>query len=86
MDGFVELTTEKLASKEGLAEINRMLREIYDNVPGDGNTVRIFKGYGSPENFVSASIGSLYQRLDGGATTTLYVKTSGTAAVGWTAK
>lgn len=86
MDGFVELSTEKLASKEGLAEINRMLREIYDNIPGDGNTVRIFKGYGSPENVVSASIGSLYQRLDGGATTTLYVKTSGTGAVGWTPK
>ncbi len=86
MEGFVELTVDKLASKEGLAEINRMLREIYDNIPGDGNTVRIFNGYGSPENVVSASVGSLYQRLDGGATTTLYVKTSGTGAVGWTAK
>lgn len=43
-------------------------------------------GTGSPESVVSASIGSLYLRLDGGATTTLYVKTSGTGNTGWTAK
>jgi hypothetical protein len=35
---------------------------------------------------VSARVGSLYLRTDGGATTTLYVKTSGTGNTGWTAK
>ncbi|MCH8210724.1 MAG: NTP transferase domain-containing protein [Planctomycetes bacterium] len=44
------------------------------------------KGFGTPENAVSAGIGSLFQRLDGGANTTLYVKESGTGASGWTAK
>ena len=43
-------------------------------------------GTGAPEGSVSASVGSLYLRTDGGATTTLYVKTSGTGNTGWTAK
>ena len=43
-------------------------------------------GTGSPEGVVSASVASLYLRTDGGATTTLYVKTSGTGNTGWTAK
>lgn len=45
-----------------------------------------FSGTGSPETVVSAPVGSIYQRLDGGANTTLYVKESGTAKVGWVAK
>jgi hypothetical protein len=49
-----------------------------------GVTVR--SGAGSPEGVVSARVGSLYLRTDGGATTTLYVKTSGTGNTGWTAK
>ena len=43
-------------------------------------------GTGSPEGVVTAQIGSLYSRTDGGATTSLYVKTSGTSNTGWTAK
>jgi hypothetical protein len=43
-------------------------------------------GTGSPEGVVAAQIGSLYSRTDGGATTSLYVKTSGTGNTGWTAK
>lgn len=86
MDGFIELTQEKLSSVNGLNELNRMLRVLFENIPGDGDTVRVFKGYGSPESVITASVGSLYQRLDGGAITTLYVKTSGTGATGWTAK
>lgn len=43
-------------------------------------------GLGSPEGVVTAPIGSRYCRTDGGASTTLYVKTSGTGNTGWTAK
>jgi len=43
-------------------------------------------GTGSPETVVTAPIGSLYSNLSGGASTTLYVKTSGTGNTGWTAK
>jgi hypothetical protein len=41
---------------------------------------------GSPEGVYAAPVGSLYSRTDGGASTTLYVKTSGTGNTGWTAK
>ena len=43
-------------------------------------------GTGTPEGVVTAPVGSLFLRTDGGATTTLYVKTSGTGNTGWTAK
>jgi hypothetical protein len=43
-------------------------------------------GAGSPEGVVTANVGSLYTRTDGGAGTTLYVKQSGTGNTGWTAK
>jgi hypothetical protein len=46
----------------------------------------IKRGTGSPEGFISASIGSLYLRTDGGAGATLYVKESGTGNTGWAAK
>lgn len=49
-----------------------------------GLTIRT--GNGSPETVVTALVGSLYLRLDGGANTTLYVKESGSAATGWIAK
>jgi hypothetical protein len=41
---------------------------------------------GSPEGVVTASVGSLYLRSNGGANTTLYVKESGTGNTGWVAK
>jgi hypothetical protein len=43
-------------------------------------------GSGDPENTVTAPVGSLYTRTDGGAGTTLYVKESGTGNTGWVAK
>lgn len=43
-------------------------------------------GAGSPEAFITANVGSLYTRTDGGAGTTLYVKESGTGNTGWVAK
>lgn len=45
-----------------------------------------FSGSGSPESSVTAPIGALYSRTDGGASTTLYVKESGTGNTGWVAK
>jgi hyaluronoglucosaminidase len=49
-------------------------------------TTRIVTGAGAPEGSVTAPVGSLYLRTDGGASTTLYVKTSGSGNTGWTAK
>lgn len=47
---------------------------------------RIFRGAGSPNNNITAPIGSLYLRSDGGAGTTLYVKESGSGNTGWVGK
>ena len=47
---------------------------------------RIVSGAGSPEANVTAVVGSLFLRTDGGAGTTLYVKQSGTGNTGWVAK
>lgn len=43
-------------------------------------------GTGSPESAVTAPVGSIYTRTDGGASTTLYIKESGTGNTGWIAK
>lgn len=47
---------------------------------------RVIVGAGTPESNVTAPIGTLYLRTDGGASTTLYVKESGTGNTGWIAK
>lgn len=43
-------------------------------------------GTGAPESVVTAPVGSLWIRTDGGTSTTLYVKESGTGNTGWVAK
>lgn len=43
-------------------------------------------GSGSPEGVLTAPVGSLYTRTNGGAGTTLYVKESGSGNTGWVAK
>lgn len=43
-------------------------------------------GAGTPEGVVTAAVGSLFTRTNGGAGTTLYVKESGTGNTGWVAK
>jgi len=53
--------------------------------PG-GGTVIWTSGSGTPEAAVTAPIGSLFTRTDGGANTTLYVKESGAGNTGWVAK
>lgn len=48
--------------------------------------VIILSGAGSPEGAVTANVGSLFLRNNGGAGTTFYVKESGTGNTGWVAK
>jgi hypothetical protein len=43
-------------------------------------------GVGTPEGALTAPIGSTYQRTDGGAGTSFYVKESGAGNTGWVAK
>lgn len=56
------------------------LRKNFFGGPG------LYVGTGSPNSVVVASPGSLYVNKSGGATTTLYVKESGTGNTGWVAK
>lgn len=46
----------------------------------------ILSGTGTPEAAVTAPVGSLFLRTDGGASTTLYVKESGAGNTGWVGK
>jgi len=85
-DGFNELDEKKLQTHEGAAELNRMLKFLFDSVNSDGSGFGDFSGYGSPLNVISAKVGSTYRRLDGGASTSFYVKESGTDGSGWVAK
>lgn len=46
----------------------------------------VYSGKGTPEARVTAGIGATYHRLDGGASTSFYVKESGIGNTGWVAK
>ncbi len=46
----------------------------------------LISGSGSPETAVTAIVGSIFMRTDGGASTSIYVKESGTGNTGWVAK
>jgi hypothetical protein len=67
-------------------DTNRFAR-VYSSgfYPGAG-TVIWTSGSGTPEGVVTAPVGSLYTRTNGGAGTTLYVKETGTGNTGWVGK
>lgn len=50
------------------------------------NGVTITAGNGTPEGVVTAPVGSLFLRKNGGAGSSFYVKESGTGNTGWVAK
>jgi hypothetical protein len=54
-------------------------------LPGVGSVASIRSGTGSPESAVSAQVGSIFLRTDGGADTAVYRKESGTGNTGWVA-
>ena len=83
---YTPISSEQLKTEAGVTALNNMLRLLFSAMTSDGESIGIYRGYGSPESFVTAKVGSMYLRLDGGATTTLYVKTSGSGATGWTGK
>ena len=53
--------------------------------PGAGTAIWT-SGAGTPEGSVTAPVGSLYTRTDGGAATVLYIKETGSGNTGWVAK
>jgi len=85
-DGYLPLTIEHLKTVEGVNQLNRMLSFLFENIASDGDKRKVHIGVGTPEGAVTAGIGSLYLRTDGGASTSLYVKESTTVNTGWVAK
>jgi len=52
-------------------------------VTGPVSIPNLISGSGSPEGSVSAVISTLYQRTDGNAGNSLYIKMGGSGAIGW---
>ncbi len=64
------------------ADLERDLRELRAARSG-----RVFSGTGDPNGVLVADVGALFLRTDGGASTTLWVKESGSGlSSGWVAK
>lgn len=72
----------------GTAAWSTSVAGVYVRVAGNAAPFgpNIIVGSGSPEGAVTARVGSMYLRLDGGAASTMYVKESGTGNTGWAAK
>jgi len=60
--------------------------EFSGGVRVQSTSAQILSGIDTPEGVVTAAVGSLFMRTNGGANTTLYVKESGTGNTGWIAK
>lgn len=70
----------------GIGGVTDVVR-IYNNGIQLGATgPRWQAGAGSPEGVVTAPVGSIYSRTDGGAGTSFYVKQSGVGNTGWVGK
>ena len=87
--GTVDTTLER--SSAGSLHVNHTLLATstitsLGGIVGLGGDHVIRKGTGSPEGAITADVGSLFLRTDGGASTTLYVKQSGSGNTGWAAK
>lgn len=65
-------------------KLNKFLADIQARLTTAEAHVR--SGEGSPLGVVTAPVGTLYLRTDGGLLTTLYVKELGADADGWVAK
>jgi hypothetical protein len=69
-----------------LEEAGRRIAALERALETFTRTIVLHRGTGTPEGAVIAPVGALYLRTDGGASTTLYVKESGTGSSGWIAK
>ncbi len=87
--GIIGIESIILPNQDSVYDIgspSARFRNIYASSISITGGLSWFTGSGSPEGVVTAPIGSLYSNTAGGASTTLYVKTSGTGNTGWTAK
>lgn len=89
MDSSGQLRPETNLGQD-LGTATRRVSQAWANTVNLGSTssdgVIIRAGAGTPEGAVTANVGSLYLRTDGGAATSFYVKESGTGNTGWVGK
>lgn len=84
---FKFLTRSGIAApSDGVIRLTNNAGTSYTRLELGEANMGISRGTGSPEGVVTALVGSLYLRTDGGASTTLYVKESGTGNTGWVGK
>lgn len=95
VDGQLEWGNGSAASDVGLRRsATGILEVILGNLDANNKLIidggaagpTVTTGSGSPESSVTAPPGSIYTDTGGGASTTLYVKESGTGNTGWVAK
>lgn len=72
---------------QSLGRVANRYQHVFATIyhPGDGSP-QWSAGSGSPEGVITAVVGSMRTRTDGGAGTTLYIKETGTGNTGWVAK
>jgi len=83
-DGSIEAGSDN-ARSNGTASFRWATTYSTQFRPGTGSSIWT-SGTGTPEGSVTAPVGSMYTRTDGGAGTTLYVKESGNGNTGWVPK
>ena len=64
-------------------DFHRWNGDAWAVIAGVRTIPNVRSGSGAPESAVTGIVGDLWQRTDGGAGTTLYVKESGTGNTGW---
>lgn len=74
------------ATPDFLGRITATSATFNGTISPSNTTITWSAGSGSPEGVVTAPVGSLYSRTNGGTGTTLYVKESGAGNTGWAAK
>jgi hypothetical protein len=90
--GEIIFQTTPAGSSGSAANAYSEALRVTQNVAGQtrvcfaGTQVCDIIGSGSPEGVVSAAVGSTFRRADGGASTSLYVKESGSGNTGWVGK
>lgn len=87
---FAEGTTVRVRFEQTSGDITAVTGGFVVATAGKGITlpggITWTSGSGSPEGVVTAPVGSLYSRSDGGLLTSLYVKESGSGNTGWVGK
>ena len=84
--GWLNTRSSMISPSDGVIRLTNNAGTSFTRLELGATNLGISCGTGTPEGIVTALVGSLYIRTDGGASTTLYVKESGTGNTGWVAK